>query len=116
MGSASDPVRVAVALGSNLGNRESHLREAVAALTPYIESIHLSAFIETAPVGVGAQPMFLNAALSGRTTLTARALLDALLGIESKLGRERPYPGAPRTVDLDLILYGQERIDEPGLF
>ena len=68
------------------------------------------------PVGVvGPQPLFLNAAAVGETALPARALLDALLAIERERGRERPYPNAPRTLDLDLILFGETVIDEPGL-
>jgi 2-amino-4-hydroxy-6-hydroxymethyldihydropteridine diphosphokinase len=64
---------------------------------------------------VGRQPRFLNAAAVGQTTLTARELLSLLLDLERQLGRERPFPGAPRTLDLDLILFGSAVIDEPGL-
>jgi 2-amino-4-hydroxy-6-hydroxymethyldihydropteridine diphosphokinase len=66
-------------------------------------------------VGVGEQPTFLNAAAVGETSLSARDLLTRLLDIEKEFGRERPFPGAPRTLDLDLILYGDEVIDAPGL-
>lgn len=111
----SDAVRVAVALGSNLGDRRARLEAAVARLRPLLPDLLLSSFIETDPVGVGAQPRFLNAALVGSTRLDARALLDALLAIEREGGRERPFPGAPRTLDLDLILHGAATIDEPGL-
>ncbi len=106
---------VAIALGSNLGDRERHLRDGARLAGAFIRNLRLSAFHDTAPVGVGAQPRFLNAAAVGETTLDARALLDALLQVEASLGRERPVPGAPRTVDLDLILYGDSVIDEPGL-
>jgi 2-amino-4-hydroxy-6-hydroxymethyldihydropteridine diphosphokinase len=61
------------------------------------------------------EPLFLNAVVAGTTTLDARSLLEELLGIEREFGRERPYPGAARTLDLDLILIGDEVIDEPGL-
>jgi 2-amino-4-hydroxy-6-hydroxymethyldihydropteridine diphosphokinase len=108
-------VRVAIALGSNLGDRERHLQDAVAALTASIHNLRVSAFYETDPVGVGEQPRFLNAAATGETELSARALLDTLLEIERRFGRERPYPGAPRTLDLDLILYGQSIIEAAGL-
>jgi 2-amino-4-hydroxy-6-hydroxymethyldihydropteridine diphosphokinase len=104
--------RVAIALGSNLGDREGRLRAAVAALAPSIHHLRASTFHETAPVGVGLQPMFLNAAAVGETSLSARALLDTMLGIERTLGRARPFPGAPRTLDLDLILYDDAIIDE----
>lgn len=106
---------VAIALGSNLGDRERHLRAAARLAGAFIRSLRLSTFHDTAPVGVGAQPRFLNAAATGETSLDARGLLEALLGVEQALGRERPFPGAPRTVDLDLILYGDSVIDEPGL-
>jgi 2-amino-4-hydroxy-6-hydroxymethyldihydropteridine diphosphokinase len=97
---------VAIALGSNLGDREQHLRDALTALAPIVHNLRVSTFHDTAPVGVpGPQPMFLNAAAVGETTLTANALLEQLLAIEASLGRVRPYPNAPRTVDLDLILY-----------
>jgi 2-amino-4-hydroxy-6-hydroxymethyldihydropteridine diphosphokinase len=108
-------IPVAIALGSNLGDRERCLRDALALLEPTLHGLQASSFHETDPVGVGDQPRFLNAAAIGRTTLTARALLDSLLDIERRLGRERPWPGAPRTLDLDLILYGDAVLDEPGL-
>ena len=104
--------RVAVALGSNLGDREGHLRAALAALAPFVNHLRVSTFHDTAPVGVGPQPTFLNGAAVGETSLAAKALLDRLLAIEQDLGRERPFPGAPRTVDLDLILYDDAVIDE----
>ena len=104
--------RVAIALGSNLGDRERYLRSAIAALQPSIQQLRVSTFHDTAPVGVGPQPTFLNAMAVGETSLTAQALLDTLLAIERDLGRERPFPGAPRTLDLDLILYDEAIIDE----
>jgi 2-amino-4-hydroxy-6-hydroxymethyldihydropteridine diphosphokinase len=104
--------RVAIALGSNLGNREGYLQAAIAALAPSIHHLRASTFHDTAPVGVGPQPTFLNAAAVGETLLSARALLDTMLTVEQDLGRERPFPGAPRTLDLDLILYGEVIIDE----
>lgn len=104
--------RVAIALGSNLGNREGYLRAALDALAPFVHSLRVSTFHDTAPVGVGPQPTFLNAAAVGETSLSARALLEVLLGLERELGRERPFPGAPRTLDLDLILYDDAIIDE----
>ena len=108
--------RVAIALGSNLGNREAHLRRAIQALAPTVSNLRVSWFYETDPVDVpGAQPRFLNGAATGESELSARAVLDALLAVEQRLGRERPYIGAPRTIDLDLILYGDSVINEPGL-
>jgi len=108
-------VHVAIALGSNLGDRERLLREAITALEPHLQQLRVSTFRETDPVGVGDQPRFLNAAATGYTTLSARDLLHALLDIERQLGRERPYPGAARTLDLDLILYGDVIMNERDL-
>ena len=106
---------VAIALGSNLGDREACLHAAVEALRPFISDLRISSFHETAPVGVGDQPQFLNAAAVGQTSLSPSALLAILLDIEKRFGRERPYPGAPRTLDLDLILYGGDVIETADL-
>ena len=107
-------VRVAIALGSNLGDREQHLRDAIAALNPAVTDIRLSRFHETDPVDMpGNPPRVINAALTGTTALDAHALLRRLLAIERDLGRQRPYPGASRTIDLDVILYGDAAIDDP---
>ncbi len=108
-------VPVAVALGSNLGDREAHLAYACRRLAGALAGLTCSTLIDTEPVGVGPQPRFLNGAAVGRTSLAPRALLDELLAIERERGRERPAPGAPRTLDLDLILYGGMVINEPGL-
>jgi 2-amino-4-hydroxy-6-hydroxymethyldihydropteridine diphosphokinase len=109
-------MKVALALGSNLGDREAHLRGAIEALLPALSHLRVSSFYETAPVDVpGPAPMFLNAAATGESELSARAVLDALLTIERQFGRARPYVGAPRTIDLDLILYGESVINAPGL-
>ena len=108
-------IPVAIALGSNLGDREACLRAALDTLRRHVQSLRSSSFHDTAPVGVGEQPVFLNAAAVGETSLSARELLVLLLDIEKQFGRERPYPGAPRTLDLDLILYDDEIIDAPGL-
>jgi 2-amino-4-hydroxy-6-hydroxymethyldihydropteridine diphosphokinase len=108
--------RVAVSLGSNLGDRRAHLDHAVAALQNLLSNFAVSLYYDTVPVGVtGPQPVYLNAAAVGQTPLPARTLLDALLAIEGARGRARPHPNAPRTLDLDLILFGETVIDEPGL-
>jgi 2-amino-4-hydroxy-6-hydroxymethyldihydropteridine diphosphokinase len=109
------PIRVAIALGSNLGNRERNLARAVEALRSTLTDVQVSSFIETAPVGVTNQPLFLNGALVATTSLAARPVLELLLDLELQLGRVRPYAQAPRTIDLDLILFGDQQIDEPGL-
>jgi len=109
-------VIAAVALGSNLGDRRAHLDFAVSRLSTLLRSLVVSRYRETTPVGAtGPQRLYLNAAAVGDTLLPARALLDALLGIERERGRERPFPNAPRTLDLDLILWGGEVLDEPDL-
>jgi 2-amino-4-hydroxy-6-hydroxymethyldihydropteridine diphosphokinase len=80
-----------------------------------ITGLELSTFYDTEAVGGAPQPRFLNGAAVGTCALSARELLDSLLAIEQDLGRTRPYPAAPRTVDLDLVLYDDAVIDEPGL-
>jgi len=107
-----------VALGANLGDRERTLRAAVDALAAEdgIEVVAVSTLRETEPVGVGEQPRFLNGAAELETTLTSRELLARLLAVEQRFGRVRiPGEHGPRTLDLDLLLYGDEVIDEPGL-
>jgi 2-amino-4-hydroxy-6-hydroxymethyldihydropteridine diphosphokinase len=107
---------VAIALGSNLGDREQNLHDAIAALTPIVQNLRTSTFHDTAPVGVaGPQPRYLNAVIVGETTLSANALLERLLQIEASLGRVRPFPNAPRTLDLDLILYDASIQNAPEL-
>ena len=110
------PTVVAIALGSNLGDRESLLGFGRSRLSQLVASLQTSSNHETEAVGLtGHQPLFLNAALVGQTAVPARTLLTAMLLIERDAGRERPHPGAPRTLDLDLVLYGDQIIDEPGL-
>ncbi len=106
---------VAIALGSNIGRREEHLDYAVARLASILSALRVSPFIETVPCGVSPQPLFLNGAVAGDTGLGAEEVLERLLAIERERGRERPYGGAPRTLDLDLILFGSEVIDRAGL-
>jgi 2-amino-4-hydroxy-6-hydroxymethyldihydropteridine diphosphokinase len=110
--------RAYVGLGANLGDRERTLRAAVDALAAEdeVEVVSVSTLRETEPVGVGQQPLYLNGAAELETTLTARRLLDRLLAVEQRFGRIRvPGEQGPRTLDLDLLLYGDEVIDEPGL-
>lgn len=104
--------RAYVGLGANLGDREATIRAAVAALSGVVG---VSQLRETDPVGVVDQPPFLNGAVALETGLSPRELLDALLAVERDLGRERRERWGPRTIDLDLLLYGDETIDEPGL-
>jgi 2-amino-4-hydroxy-6-hydroxymethyldihydropteridine diphosphokinase len=108
---------VVIGLGSNLGDRHAALAFAADRLRTLIPTLNLSSLIETEPVGEGLQnqPMYLNAVAVGETALPARDLLNALMAIEHGYGRERPYPGAARALDLDLLLLGADVIDEPGL-
>jgi len=110
--------RAYVGLGANLGDREAMLRSALEQLgaEPGIDVMAVSKLRDTDPVGITDQPRFLNAAAAVETDLTARELLDRLLGIERRLGRTREGPRfGPRTIDLDLLLYGDEQVAEPGL-
>jgi 2-amino-4-hydroxy-6-hydroxymethyldihydropteridine diphosphokinase len=112
-------VRAYVGLGSNLGDREATIRRAVELLgaRPGIEVVAVSTLRETDPVGYEDQPRFLNGAAALEVDLTARGLLDELLAVERDLGRDRSQETrwGPRTIDLDLLLYGEETVDEPGL-
>jgi len=109
--------RAYVGLGANLGDREETLARAVALLAAAegVDVLAVSELRETDPVGVVDQARFLNGAVAVETKLSARKLLDTLLAIERSLGRVRAERWGPRTVDLDLLLYGDEIVDEPGV-
>jgi 2-amino-4-hydroxy-6-hydroxymethyldihydropteridine diphosphokinase len=111
-------IRAYVGLGSNLGDRGATLLRALELLAaePGLTVTAVSAFRDTEPVGYIEQPRFLNGVAAIDTELSARELLDRLLGVERSLGRRRSGPRfGPRTVDLDLLLYGDATIDEAGL-
>jgi len=109
-------MRVHVALGSNLGDRLGHLSAAVGGLAGLGRVWRCSSAWETEPVGgPAAAGDFLNAAVALDTELSPAAVLDGLLAIELQRGRVRSTPAAPRTLDLDLLLYGPLVVDEPGL-
>ena len=110
-----DGIDVAIALGSNVGDRRATLNAAIDALRSVVGGLRSSSFFDTPYVAADVQPSVLNAAVAGVTSLQAHPLLERLLTIEHDFGRTRPYGGAPRTLDLDLILYGDAIIDEPGL-
>jgi 2-amino-4-hydroxy-6-hydroxymethyldihydropteridine diphosphokinase len=110
--------RAYVGLGANLGDRAATLGAALDRLDaePGIEVVAVSSFRETDPVGYLDQPRFVNAAAAVETELGPRELLDRLLAVERDLGRTREGPRfGPRTIDLDLLLYGDVVLDEPGL-
>ena len=110
-------VKAFVGLGANLGEPKAQVRRAIAALgaIPMTRLLAASSLYRSAPVGVGEQPDFINAVAAIETGLSARALLDKLLAIEARFGRRRDVPGSPRTLDLDLLLYGDRVIAEPDL-
>ena len=111
--------QVFVGLGSNLGDREATIRNAVAALaeTPGIAVVSVSSLRETDPVGLLDQPPFLNGVAVLETSLPPGEVLRILLAVEACFGRDRALvpTGGPRTLDLDLLLYGQAEIDEESL-
>lgn len=109
------PRRVAVALGSNVGDRVAHLAHAVDRLRTLLSDVVVSRFIETVPDHDPDDPLFLNGALVGTTEETPERLLVTLLAIERERGRERHHAGAPRTLDLDLVLVGGLRVDSATL-
>ncbi len=110
-------VRAYLALGSNVGERQANLKQALQALhaRPGIAVKAVSAVYETDPVGFVDQPAFLNMAAVIETSLSPLALLEAILQIEAGLGRVRTIRWGPRVIDIDILLYGQERVNQPDL-
>jgi 2-amino-4-hydroxy-6-hydroxymethyldihydropteridine diphosphokinase len=106
---------VAIGLGANLGDRRATLSGAAASLGTLGERTAVSPLYETAPVGGPPQPHYLNAVVVLETPLGPRALLDRLLALEREAGRTRGRRWGPRLLDLDLLLFGDREIDEPGL-
>lgn len=107
--------KVYLALGSNLGNRLENLRSAVAGLRPYVSGIEYSRIYETAPIYVTDQPSFLNAVISGFTDLDPMMLLHTVKDIERQVGRMPTFRYGPRIVDIDIIFYGNQKIEHPEL-
>ncbi len=113
---ATPPWSVAIALGSNLGDRAYNLRAAVHALRDFVRIVRVSSVRETAPVEAPpGSPPFLNMAVSGHASLSPEELLAALHTVEKKLGRRRGVRNAPRTIDLDLIFHSANRRRSPTL-
>jgi len=105
-----------LSLGSNLGDREAHLREAIARLSELGSVSRASAFYETEPVEItGQQPWFLNCAAAVETELTALEFLKRMLAIEQAMGRKRTEQKGPRTIDMDIIFFGDEVLDTKEL-
>ncbi len=110
-------VDVFIGLGSNLGDREDNLKKAIEYISghPDIDVDKISSFIETAPVGGPPQGDYLNAVVKIKTSLPPMELLQVLQDVERKLGRTRTVRFGPRTIDLDILLYGKESINTPEL-
>ena len=110
-------MRFVVAFGSNLGRRRDTILEAAEAVSRLLPRFQLSSIIETAPVGAGLEndPAYLNAVGVGESDSPVRVIFEGLRGIEAAAGRTRPYQGAPRTLDLDLILAGDEVVQDGDL-
>ena len=111
-------IRAYVGLGANLGDREATIASALELLAREdgVEVVAVSSLRDTEPVGMVDQPRFLNGAVAVETQLSPRDLLNRLLAVERELGRTREGPRfGPRTIDLDLLVYGDEVVDEPGL-
>ncbi|MES2484142.1 MAG: 2-amino-4-hydroxy-6-hydroxymethyldihydropteridine diphosphokinase [Pseudomonadota bacterium] len=111
-----EPVTAYIALGANLGDAPAAVRAALQALDalPHTRVLARSSLYRTAPVDAQG-PDFINAVAAVATRLTAQALLQSLQQLEQSAGRERAFPNAPRTLDLDLLAYGDARIDSPAL-
>jgi 2-amino-4-hydroxy-6-hydroxymethyldihydropteridine diphosphokinase len=107
---------VYLSLGSNLGDREGCLREAISRLGDLCVISQVSTFYETQPVEVrGDQPWFLNCALAMETELEAVAFLGRMLAVEQSMGRVRTEPKGPRTIDIDILFFGNDVLDTPEL-
>jgi 2-amino-4-hydroxy-6-hydroxymethyldihydropteridine diphosphokinase len=106
---------VFIGLGSNLGDRQANLNRAVQLISQGLPVLATSSLYQTEPAGLKDQPDFLNSVAHVDTDATAGKLLKILGGIEMLMGRERPFTGAPRVIDLDLLFFGDAIISQPGL-
>jgi 2-amino-4-hydroxy-6-hydroxymethyldihydropteridine diphosphokinase len=109
------PNHAYLSLGSNVGDRQTHLRHAIAQLQANGHVVSVSSFYETEPVDFTEQAWFLNCAVSLETTETPEHLMAAILQIEQKMGRQRTQPKGPRIIDIDILLIGDKLIDSPAL-
>lgn len=107
---------VYLSLGSNLGDREANLREAIRKLEEFGNVIAVSSFYETEPVEAAPQPWFLNCAIKFETEKMPRQLISAILGVEQQMGRQRKSQRkAPRIIDIDILLFGSSVVELPSL-
>jgi 2-amino-4-hydroxy-6-hydroxymethyldihydropteridine diphosphokinase len=104
-----------LSLGSNMGDRENHLRQAIARLQTQGRVVSISSFYETEPVEFTDQAWFLNGAVALETTETPEQLMAELLQIEQQMGRQRIRKKGPRTIDIDILLFGDTILDSPAL-
>ena len=104
-----------LSLGSNVGDRVAHLRDAIARLESIGRVVSVSSFYETEPVEVTDQPWFLNCAVGLETALTAEQLMAQLLQIEQEMGRRRIQKKGPRTIDIDILLFDDLILDSPDV-
>src|ERR1022692_1255322 len=109
------PQLVYLSLGSNVGNREAQLRDAVARLGAAGRVVAVSSFYETEPVEFTPQPWFLNCAIALETGKTPQELMTAILGIEEEMGRRRVKKKGPRSIDIDIVLFGDRMMDSEEL-
>jgi 2-amino-4-hydroxy-6-hydroxymethyldihydropteridine diphosphokinase len=109
------PGLVYLSLGSNIGNREKNLRKAIGHLQTKRHIVSVSSFYETEPVELTEQAWFLNCAVALETTETAEQLMAAILRIEQQMGRQRLQRKGPRTIDIDILLFGDTILDSPAL-
>lgn len=104
-----------LSLGSNLGDRRANLRNAIGGLLNFGKLMAVSSYYETEPVEVADQPWFLNCAVALQTELKAEDFLPEILAVEREMGRKRTLPKGPRTIDIDILLFGKATIDTPQL-
>jgi len=104
-----------LSLGSNVGDRAANLNTAIDRLRAFGEVVAVSSFYETEPVEFTAQPWFLNCAVTLNTDATPKQLLTVIVDIEQQLGRRRAQQKGPRTIDIDILLFGDQIVDDPGL-
>ena len=111
----TDMVKIYLALGSNVGDREENINRAISLLSEKIKNIKVASFYETEPVGYTKQNKFINTALEGYTELSPLELLKFCQKVEKKVGRIYRFKWGPREIDIDILLYGDLKINSPDL-
>ncbi len=108
-------VKIYLALGSNVGDRKKNIKKAIDLLSKEIKDVKVASLYETEPVGYINQPKFINTALEGYTNLSPDELLKFCQDVEKKVGRIYRFKWGPREIDIDILLYGNFKIDKPNL-